>query len=55
MPRLTNSANTVAIFARFAYLYNAVYYAHYQDVKLFVNITAPVLGEYILDLGTGST
>ena len=54
MPRLTNSADAVAIFARFTYLYNAIYHAHYQDVKLFVNIAAPVLGEYVLDLGTGS-
>ena len=54
MPYLTNSANAVAIFARFAYLYNAVYHMYRQDVKLFVNIAAPVLGEYVLDLGTGS-
>ena len=55
MPRLANSADTLAMFARFTYLYDAVYYAHRQDVKLFVNIAAPVLGECVLDLGTGST
>ena len=54
MPRLANSADAVAMFARFTYSYNAVYYAHRQDVKLFVNIAAPVPGECVLDLGTGS-
>jgi len=54
MPCLTSTANAIAIFAPFTHLYNAVYYAHRQDVVQFVNIMAPILREYILDLGIGS-
>jgi hypothetical protein len=55
MPRLTSSADAIAIFKPFTHLYNAIYYVYCQDVTQFVNITALVLGEYVLDLGIGST
>jgi hypothetical protein len=52
---LANSADTMAIFTPFIYLYNAVYYMYRQDVKLFIDIAAPILGECVLDLGINST
>ena len=54
MPYLTSTANAIAIFALFTHLYDAVYYAHCQDVAQFVNIAAPILRECVLDLGIGS-
>jgi SAM-dependent methyltransferase len=54
MPRLASSADAIAMFAPFAHSYDVVYHAHRRDVTQFVDIAAPVPGECVLDLGTGS-
>ena len=55
MPRLAKSADAVAMFAPFAHSYDAVCHARRRGVTLFVDIATPVLGECVLNLGTGST
>ena len=54
MSCLASTADAIAMFAPFVHLYDAVYHMHCQDVAQFVDIVVPVLGECILDLGTGS-
>jgi hypothetical protein len=54
MPCLASTADAIAMFAPFAHSYDAVYHAHRRDVAQFVDIAAPVPGECVLDLGTGS-